>query len=98
MFQRDHEKSKLIREQEERLMVSAWYNLVSNLPLCYVCPNQIILHFELSVRSSNSIRIIFSLTNILSNIDKDNSQPKDVRICDSYSVMFRTARYDKPLK
>ena len=28
-LQKDHEKVKLIREQEEKMMVSAWYNLVS---------------------------------------------------------------------
>ncbi len=28
-FQRDHDKAKSIRENEEKLIVSAWYNMVS---------------------------------------------------------------------
>ena len=31
MFQRDYDKAKAIRDQEEKCMVSAWYNLVSEL-------------------------------------------------------------------
>ncbi len=28
-LQKDHEKSRTIRDREEKLMVTAWYNLVS---------------------------------------------------------------------
>lgn len=29
-FQKENEKAKSIREQEEKYVVSAWYNIVSN--------------------------------------------------------------------
>ena len=32
-FQRDHEKMKITREREEKLIVSAWYEMVSTI--CY---------------------------------------------------------------
>lgn len=30
-FQKENEKAKSIREQEEKYVVSAWYNIVSNV-------------------------------------------------------------------
>ncbi len=30
-YQKDNERAKVVREHEEKLMVSAWYNMVSTL-------------------------------------------------------------------
>ena len=52
-LQRDHDKSKSIREQEEKMMVSAWYNLVRFL--IRVPP---LVKFMLSWEMSTALHVI----------------------------------------